>query len=129
MKCIEIAQQKRAVDIIHLNAIFPACIPTLQLIKKLKCPLFITEHWTGYSPEDGSYQGFIKKYFTKQIIAKAHTIITVSDYLTRMMKSHNLQGNYQVVSNVIDTELFFPTITNRDETTRFIHISSLDEVQ
>jgi glycosyltransferase involved in cell wall biosynthesis len=112
-----------------LNAIFPACIPTLQLIKKLKCPLFITEHWTGYSPEDGSYKGFIMKYFTKQIVAKAHTIITVSDYLTRMMKSHNLQGSYRVVPNVIDTELFSPSDISKQEATRFIHISSLDEAQ
>lgn len=129
LKRIEIAQQKQAIDIIHLNAIFPACIPTLQLIKKLKCPLFITEHWTGYSPEDGSYKGFIKKYYTKKIIAKAHTIITVSDYLTRMMKSHNLQGNYHVVPNVIDTESFSPIDVSKQEATRFIHISSLDEAQ
>ncbi len=129
LKCVEIAQQKQAIDIIHLNAIFPACIPTLQLIKTLKCPLFITEHWTGYSPEDGSYKGFIIKYYTKQIINKAHTIITVSDYLTRMMKSHNLHGNYHVVPNVIDTKLFSTTDSNEQEATRFIHISSLDEAQ
>lgn len=129
LKCVKIAQQKRVIDIIHLNVIFPACIPTLQLIKILKCPLFITEHWTGYSPEDGSYQGFIMKYFTKKIISKAHTIITVSDYLTRMMKRHNLRGNYQVVPNVIDTELFSPDGINKQELTQFIHISSLDEAQ
>ena len=129
LKCVDIAQQKQAIDIIHLNVIFPACIPTLQVIKKLKCPLFITEHWTGYSPEDGSYQGFIKKYYTKQLISKAHTIITVSNYLTRMMKSHHLQGNYQVVPNVIDTTLFAPTNSHAQELTRFIHISSLDEAQ
>lgn len=129
LRGVEIAQQKQAIDIIHLNAVFPACIPTLQLIKTLKCPLFITEHWTGYSPEDGSYRGFIMKNYTKQIVAKAHTIITVSDYLTRMMKSHNLQGNYQVAPNVIDTELFFPHDINTKELTQFIHISSLDEAQ
>ncbi len=129
LKCVEIAQQKQAIDILHLNAIFPACIPTLQLIKKLKCPLFITEHWTGYSPEDGSYKGFIKKYYTKQIITKAHTINTVSDYLTRMMKNHHLQGNYQEVPNVIDTELFSPSDIIKQEVTQFIHISSLDETQ
>jgi glycosyltransferase involved in cell wall biosynthesis len=129
LKCVEIAQQKHAIDIIHLNVIFPACIPTLQVIKKLKCPLFITEHWTGYSHEDGSYQGFIKKYYTKQIVSKAHTIIAVSDYLTRIMKSHHLRGNYQVVPNVIDTTLFTPTHSNGQELTRFIHISSLDEAQ
>jgi len=129
LKCVEIAQQKQTIDIIHLNAIFPACIPTLQLIKILKRPLFITEHWTGYSPEDGSYQGFIMKYYTKHIVSKAHTIITVSDYLTRMMKNHHLPGNYQVVPNVIDTDLFSPSNSNEQEATQFIHISSLDEAQ
>ena len=129
LKCVELAQQKQAIDIIHVNAIFPACIPTLQLIKKLKCPLFVTEHWTGYSPEDGSYKGFIMKHYTKQLISKTHTIVTVSDYLTRMMKSHNLQGNYQVVPNVVDTELFSINAMSKKEITQFIHISSLDEAQ
>ena len=129
LKCIDIAQKKQAINIIHLNVIFPACIPTLKLIKQLKCPLFITEQWSGYFPEDGRYQGFIMKYYTKKIIAKAHTIITVSDYLAQLMKHHNLPGNYQVVPNVIDTDLFSPVAINKknQELIQFIHISSLDE--
>lgn len=129
LKCVNIAQEKRKIDIIHLNVIFPACIPTLKVIKELKCPLFITEHWTGYSPEDGSYHGFIMRYYTKKVIAKAHTIIAISDYLKKMMENHQLYGNYQIVPNVIDTELFLPASKLDQTQTRFIHISSLDDEQ
>ena len=129
LKCVNIAQERQVIDIIHLNAIFPACIPTLNVIKKLNCPLFITEHWTGYSPEDGSYQGFVIQHYTNKIIKKAHTVITVSDYLKKMMESHQLHANYVTIPNVIDTDLFVPTTKPSTDVTRFIHISSLDDAQ
>ena len=129
LKCVTIAHEKQAVDIIHLNVVFPACIPTLKVIKKLKCPLFITEHWTGYAPEDGNYRGFIMQYYTKKIIKKAHTVITVSDYLKNRMESHQLHGNYITIPNVIDTDLFVPATKSLTDITAFIHISSLDDEQ
>ena len=46
-----------------------------------------------------------------------------------MMESHQLYGNYQIVPNVIDTELFLPTSKLDQSQTRFIHISSLDNEQ
>ena len=129
LNCINIAQEKQVIDIIHLNTIFPACIPTLNVIKKLKCPLFITEHWTGYSPEDGNYRGFVIQHYTKKIIEKALTVITVSDYLKKMMESHQLHANYVTIPNVVDTDLFLPTIKVTTDITSFIHISSLDDAQ
>lgn len=129
MKAAEIARQKRNIDLLHLNVIFPACIPALQLLKSLKRPLLITEHWTGYSPEDGSYRGFLMKYFTRNAVKKAHTILTVSDYLKNMMNRHQLYGNYKTVPNVVDTELFQPGEAKPGAETHFIHISSLDNAQ
>lgn len=129
LKCVNIAHEKQVIDIIHLNTIFPACIPTLSVIKKLKCPLFITEHWTGYSPEDGNYRGFIIKHYTNKIIEKAHAITTVSDYLKKMMEAHQLHGNYIIIPNVIDTNLFIPANQTTTDVTSFIHISSLDDGQ
>ena len=69
------------------------------------------------------------RYYTKQIIAKAHTIIAISNYLKKMMENHQLYGNYQIVPNVIDTELFLPASKPDQTQTRFIHISSLDDQQ
>ena len=42
LNCINIAQKKQVIDVIHLNTIFPACMPTLNVIKKLKCMTSMT---------------------------------------------------------------------------------------
>lgn len=131
-ECINLAEKKQSIDIAHLQAIFPACIPTLSFLKSKNIPLFITEHWTGYSKEDNGYTGFIKKYFTKMIIQKAQAILVVSKKQQLAMEDHGLFGNYQVVNNVVNTSIFKPSsenIINTGETLNVLHVSSLDERQ
>lgn len=116
-------------DIIHLNVIFPAGLFALKLAEANKIPLVITEHWTGYLPEDGSYQGMIKRYFTKRITSAASAICPVTKHLATAMQSHGLRGNYFIVPNVVDTASFTPSAKNEQGHTIFLHLSSFDERQ
>ena len=126
LKCIDIAKKKHAVDVIHLNTIFPACIPTLKVIKKLKCPLFITEHWSGYYSEDGNYIGFLMKYYTRKIVAKANAVFVISEKLKTAMQNHHLNSKYELINNVVDTGIFKPTYSKAiDNKLRILHVSSL----
>ena len=115
-------------DIIHLNTIFPAAIPTIYVLRKFpSAKLFITEHWSGYYPEDGSYKGFLIKFYTQKIVAQAKAIFVISDKLKNAMQSHNLVGNYELINNVVDTSVFKPLLTenNITEGLQILHVSSL----
>ncbi len=130
LQAFKLAEQQQKIDIIHLQVIFPAAIPTLRLLKRNKKPLIITEHWTGYAPEDGSYNGLLKTYFTKKIIKKSQKIVVISNYLKDTMQHHGLLGNYHIVYNQINTNVFKPMpelFLGND--VKFIHISSLDDKQ
>lgn len=121
---------ERSFDMIHVNAIFPAAIPALYALKKYPAAnLFITEHWSGYYPEDGNYQGNILTRYTKQLVAKARAIFVISEKLERAMKSHDLKGTYHLIHNVVDTETFKPEATeaNQAGVLQILHVSSLTE--
>jgi glycosyltransferase involved in cell wall biosynthesis len=125
----KIADEFGKPDLIHLNVVFPAGIFALELSKKHNIPLIITEHWTGYLPEDGSYKGILKKYFTKKIVAQAKAICPVTKHLAKNMQAHGLKGNYIPIPNVVDTEKFSLTPRNQSSALVFLHLSSFDERQ
>jgi L-malate glycosyltransferase len=117
-------------DLIQLNVIMPAGIGAYHLSKKHNLPYVINEGWTGYCPEDGNYKGLLLKYFTKKIVSQAKALMPVSDFLKQAMLAHNLKGNYFIVPNVVDTELFVIQDVHIGEvTTKYLHISSLDDKQ
>ena len=74
------------IDLIHVNVTFPVGFVALyfKLIKKI--PYVITEHWTGYLPQDPAHISFIKLYVTKQIVKNASFLLPVSESLGNAMK-------------------------------------------
>lgn len=115
-------------DIIHLNTIFPAAIPALYTINKFpKAKFFITEHWSGYYPEDGNYKGFLIKKYTQKIVEKAKAIFVISDKLKNAMQNHNLVGNFELINNVVDTSIFkpFKSENRNSQVLQILHVSSL----
>ena len=115
-------------DIAHLNIPWPIGSIALNICKKWKIPMAVTEHWTGYHPEDGRYRGFAMKQMTAKVIRKAAFVAPVSEQLMKAMQKHGLKGKYQVVGNVVDTELFKPAVS-RLETLKLLHVSVLDDAQ
>lgn len=116
-------------DLIQLNVVMPAGIGAYYLSKKHKLPYVINEGWSGYCPEDGNYKGALMKYFTKKIVARAKLIMPVSEHLKAAMLNHGLWGHYRIVPNVVDTGLFFPSASPPHTGMKFIHISTLDDIQ
>lgn len=115
-------------DIAHLSIPWPIGMIALKICKKWKIPMGVTEHWTGYQPEDGRYKGFALKALTKKVIKKAAFVAPVSEQLHKAMVNHGLPGNYQVVANVVDTEIFSPAAHAPEQIT-LLHVSVLDDAQ
>ena len=114
-------------DLLHLHVIWPLGLIALGISSKLKIPLVLTEHWTGYQPEDGRYRGMMMKYLTRKTIRKAKLILPVSAQLKEAMLAHGLHGNYELVPNVADELVFH--IQHGERKNRLIHVSVLDDAQ
>ncbi len=122
--------KEKQFDIIHVNTVFPAAIPALYALKKYpKAKLFITEHWSGYYPEDGNYKGFYLKRITQKIVQKAKVVFVISDKLKVAMRSHRLNNNFELINNVVDTAIFkpMPGLKTDDGVLKIVHVSSLVE--
>lgn len=116
-------------DITHCNVSYPAGIFALELERRKNIPFVLTEHWTAFLPSRNSFTTF--NYFIKKSIQrttqKAKLTLPVSDHLGRSMKNLGLIKSYEVIPNVVDTNLFKP-IKNKEKL-RILHVSSLENNQ
>lgn len=123
----DLIKQKINIDAIQLNTIFPAAI-ILPIFKKYyKVPHSIVEHWSGYLPEDNNYKGFFIKHFTKKAIASSSKIFYVSEKQKIEMQKNKLLGNYELLFNVVNTNIFFSNPDLKTKTPLLLHVSSLVE--
>lgn len=114
-------------DVIHVNTIFPAAIPALYAAYKYpKARLFVTEHWSGYYPEDANYRGLFMTWLTRKIVKKASAVFVISTQLKTAMQSHQLQARYELIANVVDTAVFKPKDNLvPSDILKILHVSSL----
>jgi glycosyltransferase involved in cell wall biosynthesis len=110
-------------DLVHGNVLYPSAMQALQLNRTRGLPFLYTEHWTGYHRSEGLGIGLAGKLMIRHAAKKAAFLCPVSQHLAASMRSHGLKGNYKVIPNVVDTELFKPGL--KTERFRFLHISSL----
>lgn len=114
-------------QVVHLNTLFPIGLFAIHLKKTKNVPFIISEHWTGYHKPQSKNIGFFQKMTSKVIAKNATFICPVSNHLAMSMQKIGLKGNYQIVPNVVDTNIFMPTETTQNEFT-IVHISSLLDV-
>lgn len=124
-------KKKGKPSVMHINVVYPVAVAGLLLHFIYHIPYIITEHWTGYFPEDGRYKGVLMKTVTRMAVARASAVVTVSEKLSKMMQSLRLKNKYFVIPNVVDTEQFTTesSIDKQNSGVQFIHISSLDDAQ
>ncbi|MCX6251555.1 MAG: glycosyltransferase [Bacteroidetes bacterium] len=94
-----------------------------------KIPYLVSEHWSRYFPENGSYKGRVRKWLTKKVVRNAAALITVSEKLKNAMIDLGLGlTKYYTVPNVVDFNFFKPdsTIKNRDKK-EIVHVSCFED--
>ena len=97
------------VDIIHGHILTREIFFAWFMSRKQKQPYLISEHWSRYFPENGTYKGLIRKWLTESLLKKSSGLIVVSDSLAEAMKSSGLvHPNTFVVPNVADSSAFLP---------------------
>lgn len=117
-------------DIIHGHVIFPIG-PIVWLTSKLyKVPYIITEHWTDYRFPLNKSIGILKKTLSKIVVKNAKKITVVSKTLRNEMLQFGLKGTYEIIGNVINTDVFQLKEKQRTkERFTFLHISNLSDNQ
>ncbi|OIP05202.1 MAG: hypothetical protein AUJ97_01375 [Bacteroidetes bacterium CG2_30_32_10] len=124
-----IKKQNFKPDIIHVNILARTGLIALYLKITKKIPYIITEHWSKYFDNSGSYSGFLRKLITKFVVNKANSITTVTMHLMEAMKTNKLKNNnYFVIPNVVDVDKFFPSENTKKITKiRILHVSCFEE--
>lgn len=116
-------------DLVHLNVFHPFGAAAVDISRTLKIPMIATEHWTGY--HDNTHNRISKHTQSEIISAAQHAqiICPVTQQLAQAMQNFGISGNYDVIPNVVDTELFHPAVRQKTkEIFTFLHVSSLFDV-
>jgi glycosyltransferase involved in cell wall biosynthesis len=124
-----IIEKKGKPELIHLNIIYKAGLIALIFNRLYQTPFIISEHWSGYMPEDGSYKGFLKKLITSRAVRRASAVLVISEKMKENMLRHKLNNKYYKIPNVVDIKLFKPRENRNDKsgTINMLHVSSLND--
>jgi glycosyltransferase involved in cell wall biosynthesis len=115
------------IELTHCNVTFPAGLIAYELKKKRNIPYVLTEHWTLFLPykKDFSKLPFYIQRKMKMIAKEASRIMPVSEHLANSMKNKGLLGDYTIIPNVAETDLFGLKYSNNGGVKQILHVSTL----
>ena len=126
-------------DLVHLHVAYPLGQVALLWKKLFGYKYVMTEHWTIYQPQNKDVLiGRLKKKIVK-IANNAELIMPVSLDLQHCMEGHGVRNHFQVIYNLVNTDMFKlgqPCIDSHQRTSpcrndmhvwkkRMLHISTL----
>lgn len=112
-------------DLIHLHVAYPLGQVALLWKKLYGYKYVLTEHWTIYQPQNKDVLvGKLKKKIVK-IANNASLIMPVSLDLQHCMEGHGIHNRFQVIYNLVNTDLFKLGTPHHTEKKRMLHISTL----
>ena len=113
-------------DITHAH-VYSAGVPAVILGKIYKIPVVITEHWSGFSRHILGKFAIFKARFAMN---RAKILLPVSQNLKESIESYGIKNRFQVIPNVINIEMFYPsTSQHRSEKKRILFVALLSPVK
>jgi len=114
-------------DLVHVHIPYKLGLAGIWIKKKFFIPYIVTEHWGIYNlsvAENYNCRSFIFKHIVKKVFKNANRFLSVSNFLGKGVNEFVVRRNFDVVPNVVDTNLFCPVKKN-NRTFRFIHVSNM----
>ncbi len=124
----QILNENGTPDIVHVHVALKAGLLALYLKKKYRIPFVVTENWTGYFPYSSSSiykKNRLFRLLNKRVLEEATLFLPVSDSLGKTVNKYFATVNYQIVPNVVNTELFYFNPTEIKKF-RFLHPSTMN---
>ncbi len=114
-------------ELVHVNVLHPMGSIAVQWARKLNVPVVATEHWTGYHPNTHNHLSTKQWFNLQKVAAECALLCPVSAHLASAMKTRGLDGEFRVIANVVDTELFTHPAERKSEK-HLLHVSNLLDV-
>lgn len=112
-------------DLVHLHVAYPLGQVALLWKKLFGYKYVMTEHWTIYQPQNRDVLvGRLKKKIVK-IANNAEVIMPVSLDLQRCMEGHGVHNRFQVIYNLVNTDIFRLGEAKTENKKHLLHISTL----
>ncbi len=112
-------------ELVHGNVLHNNMLFAVYLKKKYKIPFVVSEHWTALQEENLGRTSANIKRIAKFIAKHADYIFPVSENLKNSLKMLGIKTPMKVISNVVNTDIFQIRQTDGNESTKFLHVSSL----
>ncbi|MCQ2344770.1 MAG: glycosyltransferase [Paludibacteraceae bacterium] len=123
-------------DLIHLHVTTKQGLLPLMAKRFCGVPYVVTEHWSGYLPENGDYNalaarpvvGRLYRWMTRKIVGEAEVVTAVSDLLRRNMRRCGLDNrDFRVIHNVVDPVFEENEVTTTPAPMSFLHVSCFSD--
>lgn len=112
-------------DLVQLNVIWKDGWQAVYLKKRYGLKYVVCEHWTGYHESVRGELSFFTKNYIKWIANQAELLLPVTQNLGTAIQNLGIKTPFEVVPNVVNTELFVPH-EKQDDVVHFMHISHLE---
>lgn len=116
-------------DIIHGHVLTREILFSFYLSRKWGRPYLISEHWSRYFSENGTYRGWIRKRITRFLVTHSEGVIAVSRSLKKAMLGHDLSHeHFFIVPNLVDISVFTPMeVRNFQGKASILHVSCFND--
>ena len=113
-------------DVIHAH-IYLAGIPAVVLGKIYKIPVVVSEHWSAFPRHALRKFDVLKARFAMN---KARIILPVSQNLKEAIESYGIRNRFRVVPNVVNTEIFYPSLNkNKSDKKKILLVALLSPIK
>jgi glycosyltransferase involved in cell wall biosynthesis len=110
-------------DVIHAHS-FLSAVPSLVLGRLGRRPVVYTEHWTIFTSANPGRLSRLHDRLANMVIRRSDRVLPVSEDLRRALAERS-DATFEVINNVVDTELFHPGAHRPDGPTRLITVGLL----
>ena len=113
-------------DIIHAH-VFSAGVPAVILGRIYKIPVVITEHWSAFPRHLlGKFNILIARF----AMNRAKIILPVSKDLGNSIKSYGIKNIFEVVPNVVNAKIFYPSLQkNVNKVKKILFVALLSPIK
>lgn len=109
-------------DIIHAN-IYKTGVPANIIKKRYKIPYVLTEHYSGYARKTMNRK---KLKQAKIGMENADFVLPVSNSLKKDIRSYGINGNFEVVPNVVSDHFFYnPSARNTSDIKKMLCVAAM----